>query len=184
MTNLHNTAETKKVQSWVEKGQRLQQLRNLGHLKRKEMAEFARVAVNTYKFWELGDSNLIEERASWLIDGLQTIGIECSVEWLLTGVGDPPSKHKTVFGREIANANSAQVNVNCQTDDVDDKKRIVAELECFCCHNLNSIGLIVADNSMAPNYQRDDVVAGIQHRDDDIKKLIGLDCIIKLRNGR
>ncbi len=172
--------DSRKVQSWLEKGKRLQQLRNMGHLKRKEMAEFARVAANTYKFWELGDSNLIEERARWIIDGLQTVGIECNAEWLMTGIGDPPAKHKTIFDEGVA---ILKKSGSQKATTLDEKKLVMEELECFCHHNQNSIGLVVADNSMAPNYNCDDVVAGMQYAKDEIRRLVGIDCIIKLTNG-
>ncbi|MCK4608377.1 MAG: hypothetical protein KAT71_02765, partial [Gammaproteobacteria bacterium] len=64
-----------------------------------------------------------------------------------------------------------------------EEKQIAAELNFFQAHNPDSMGFVVEDDSMLPNYAIGDVVAGIIISLKDIKKISGLNCLVQLNDG-
>ncbi|MCK4608623.1 MAG: hypothetical protein KAT71_04000 [Gammaproteobacteria bacterium] len=155
-------------------GGRLKYLREFAHLDRNEAGHLARVAHDTYKDWENNKTNLTTTRAYWLIDALQAYGIDCSIEWLLTGELDPPQKDSTFFIK-----NPIKINLK----DEKKQKQIQEEYSLFCRHNPCATHLVVADNAMLPTYEPEDIVAGIQYPPKKIENLIGQNCIVTLKNN-
>lgn len=169
--------------SWRAKGKRLTQLRDLAHLERDDAAKLAGVARKTYKDWEIGAGNLSEKRAKWIVDELQARGVQCSVEWVLTGVGAEPQRQRQIWEQNVIVSDATQTNNHVPKDAEVERHIVMGELDYFCSKHRNSIGLVISDEAMMPMYSQDDVVAGIQRTKADIASLIGIDCIVKFVNG-
>ncbi len=166
---------------WLARGKRLQQLRIMARLERDSAAKLAGLARSSYKLVEVGVNNLTKERAAWFVNGIHEMGIDVEVEWLLTGVGDKPRKSQ-------AHTDSTyRSNLGVPNDVLEagslDQRLIEKELDCFCRNHVNSVYLVIPDDSMVPLYQKGDVVAGEQHSMHDISKFLGQDCIVTLSNG-
>lgn len=163
------------------KADRLRYLREFAHLDRNEAAEMTRVSFATYKDWENSKAIMPKQRAFWLIDDLQMLGVDCTFEWLMNGVGAAPRKTKKFLQTETFIENISNSKVFKKQKEA---AHITKELDFFCQHNPHAIGLIVMDDAMAPKYKCHDVVAGIQYSNKKIAKLAGLDCIVKLKTGK
>lgn len=136
------------------KGRRLQHLRNLTKLSRQDFSKRYGFNSRTLKSWELGDYKGIPESsaAKILIAYLQE-GIQCRLEWLMDGSGEPPI--------------------------LSQKKQIPRELETFRKNNAKGVDLLINDDAMQPYFYPRDYVAGIKRMDHEIQNLVGLNCIIE-----
>jgi len=111
------------------KADRLTQLRKAAKLARKEIAKMAGVSVFTYKGWENARfGGIPEKRAHMLVNALLTEGIQCSVDWILYGLGTPPNK---VFCCQCCILKDTLVK-QAPAEDVEQLAISKTELELFC----------------------------------------------------
>lgn len=159
-----------------DKSFRLRLLRQLARLKQKDMAHVAGVSLSTYKSWESGKHNeLPEKRAIFFIPALQAEGIGCSLEWLMTGVGDEPCKKYAV---EPLTHRELVLN-----ETKSEYQKIHEELDVFRKNHINSLDLFINDEAMAPYVKKGDHVAGVKLLQKHFKKAIGENCIVQLKSG-
>jgi DNA-binding XRE family transcriptional regulator len=160
-----------------EKGKRLQQAREMVRFDRKEAAKIAEVSVHTYKGWEVGKyDGLPENRAKKLLPALAAEGLQCSLEWLMHGIGDAPKKTRGYQVKE-------ELGEYTISESAPDEKAIKDELALFCKNCTNPLYLTIDDDSMTPQFLPGDVVAGKIVPKRTYKELIGSPCIIQLKTG-
>lgn len=133
----------------IERGKRLQKLRKKVGLTRLAFAEQTGMSANTLKALELGDRELTPQKAllfSNLFSGLFSVSLgkdahEASFEYLYYGKTDGVGQHKDIIIHE------------------NEDLRIQSEIN-YLMSNPAYITLKIPDDSMAPYYSEDDVVAG------------------------
>lgn len=163
-----------------EKGQRLQQLRKLARFSQKEVANTVNISLSAYKGWENGrHGGLPKRRAIFLLPIFQAEGIECNLEWLMSGRGEPPQKNKTYSAKKIIRARDNIIETITKTE----QERIQDELRCFRSNYLDSIDFIVPDDAMAPMFLPQDMVAGVKLKPKYYSNAFGMPCIVQLING-
>ena len=75
-----------------ERAERLRRLRNFSNLTRKELCEGAGININTYIGYEVGKYGGISKKgAEKVINYIEKKGVYSTVEWLMTGCGQPPN---------------------------------------------------------------------------------------------
>jgi transcriptional regulator with XRE-family HTH domain len=80
-----------------ERGERLKKLRSLSGYTSIGLAEAAGVSRASVSYWENGSTNtgLTENGAEKIVKAVQLKNVRCSIEWLLYGLGSPPSKSES-----------------------------------------------------------------------------------------
>ncbi len=152
------------------RGNRLKTLRKLLRYSTLAFSEQCETKESTFKSWEQGRfTGLTATGALRVIEACQKEGVTCTLEWLLHGKGLEPTK------------NSISQEVLAITKD--SSSPITQELLVFHKLHPNAIDTIVGDDSMEPVFSKGDYVAGIRCFDKDIKKLMGLNCIVQLQTG-
>lgn len=161
-----------------DKGKRLQQAREMVRFNRKEAAKIAGVSSHTYKGWEVGKyGGLPEKRAKKLLPVFEAEGLQCSLEWLMYGLGDEPKKVRGYKAKEEPKNYAAKI------DEASVEKRIKDELALFCKHASNPLYLTLDDDAMLPQFLFGDVVAGEIVPKRIYKTLVGESCIVQLKTG-
>jgi HTH-type transcriptional regulator, cell division transcriptional repressor len=149
------------------RGVRLQTARDVAGLTRAAFSAKYKISASTLQSWEAAKAGgLTEKGAIFMVDKLQDAGVNCSLIWLLYGIGEgaqpisagnPPSK--PVISEE--------------------ERKIIQELQVFRTLNPQAIDMIVTDDGMAPRYLLGDYVAGQSRTGGDLVKLIGHNCIVR-----
>lgn len=174
-----NNNESKESNTLAEeRSARLRRLRNLANLSRKKMCELSGIRLDTLIGWEVArHGGLTENGANKVVNCILNLGVKCSIEWLLYGVGETPSV--------IINYNDILSSPIKKTSPLSDEdKQIIQELIFFKTHHPDTLDFVVMDNSMNPHYQKNDYIAGIKCYKDKLNILIGRDCIIQTMDGK
>lgn len=130
---------------------------------RREFAFKLNIPANTLQNWEKGlYGGLAEKGAKRLVEAFKKVGFNCTVEWLLYGIGDNPL--------ETLENHSKPVN---------EQLIIAQELKYFLKLNPDTVSAVIADNSMLPCYQPGDHIAGKRYFSEEINKAINSVCIIQ-----
>ena len=162
-----------------ERGLRLKRLRNLANLTRRDIEDKYLIKINTLKGWEVGrHGGLTEKGAIKILKILEQEGVICNLDWILYGIGKGPTVAEK-FETEPEEESDAPIHLK-----ESEEKQIIDELIFFKQNHVNSIDLIVEDDSMEPCYHTNDYVAGIKRFDKEIDKLTGLNCIVQTVDGR
>lgn len=149
---------------------RVKSARMLTGLSRKDFSQFG-ISAPTLSSWESITSSrqLTEKGANRLVQALYKAGVNCSVNWLLNGVGAGPS----LIDNPIHSTNDNTI-VSWS-----EEESIFREIEFFKEINASPTVLLVQDKGMEPFFNRGDYVAGNKKYGDDIDSLKGLNCIIE-----
>lgn len=156
-------------QDKLARAERLKRIRLMAGLSRREIcAEGSGLHPDTYKGWETARfGGLTERGAEKVIARIFENSVVASVEWLLYGIGVQPFE------------NLSDINI-CKTMLSDQDRQIAKELLVFK-EQKNTVDLMLQDETMAPLYSKDDIVAGIKVM--AVENAIGLDCIIQTESG-
>ena len=157
------------------RAKRVWALRQLTGLSRRDFAKEFGIAAGTLQNWEDPNGNGLSEKGAYRIcRALKNSGVYCSVEWLMHGIGDQPQADtKLPVMPHLDNELSSDY----------DQTALKAELRLFCTHYPESIFFQIPDDSMLPEYNQGEQVAGIRYYNADISHLIGQDCIVLLSTG-
>lgn len=158
--------------SVVARAKRVRYVReDLLRLTRDKFSQLTGISVNTLQNWEQArNKGLTEESAKRLLQAYRHEGIECSLEWLLFGMGEKPTspfdRHKIIPSKNIS-----------------ENENITKELQFFQELNGDVISTTITDDSMSPCFWTGDIVAGKRYTDAMMNKAIGLPSIVELPNG-
>jgi len=122
----------------------------------------------TLTAWENGESEIKESAIKNVVQAFKNFNIFISEDWLKTGVGKEPKK----FGPAVYDKDF----------NFDEEYAISQEILCFR-NGTKGIVSNVEDEAMEPTFKVGDIVAGELKKGNEIKKLLGLDCIVKLKDG-
>jgi DNA-binding transcriptional regulator YiaG len=160
--------------STEERSKRVRYIREeILRLSRAKFSERTGISPNSLQNWEQGrneNTGVPEQSAKRLLEAFKKEGVDCSLEWLLYGLGNPPSSPFS---------SSAAPLIKMQDED----SIIKEELALFHTLNQNTIDAIINDDAMSPYFWPGDVVAGKYYENDAIKKALGLPCIVQTKTG-
>ncbi len=157
-----------------ERGQRLRTARTLAGLSRAQICEQEGLNQTTYKGWELGRfGGLTRWGAKHVAERLLLAGVDCSADWLLYEVGNPPT---------LVSATSDHAEEQTPTLQELENQDIKKELEVFYAHSPEAINLKIADGSMLPQFEPGDIVAGVKTA--NLFEAVGKNVIASLEDGK
>jgi len=163
------------------RAERLKRLRNLANLSRKEMCDLADIKPDTLIGWEVArHGGLTENGANKIIACIAKEGVQCTLEWLLYDIGSSPTVLPN-FDRVKANLQNEVKTLPVKNNE---EKLIIEELLLFRAHYRNAFDYIVEDDSMSPQYQLGDYVAGVKRYKKNISLVTEQDCIVQLTDGK
>lgn len=163
------------------RGKRLKSLRMLAGLSRKMVEEKYEISASTIQSWEDGKAGgLTEKGARRILNALREEGIQCSLNWLLYGIGVGPHVSDKIY-IPIAEASEEQDLENYSYPDRE--SALVKELLVFRQSNADAIDMVVMDDSMEPFYSLGDYIGGKRRYAQEIAGAIGLDCIVETTMG-
>lgn len=177
-TEVKEVSQAKKAK---ERGRRLKLLRNMTDLSRKALEQKYHISASTIQSWEDAKAGgLTEKGAKRVIQVFHKEGIQCTLNWLLHGLGQRPQPSSRVFEGEEGEGAVSMAPV----DEPNEDRAIVNELLAFRQNNpKNPVEFIVADNGMGPFYSVGDYIAGKRRFDNQLESVVGLDCIIETKEN-
>ncbi len=145
------------------RGKRIKYIRvNLLDISRRKLCEGSTIGVATLKGWEVGlGGGVSKTGAEKLINRLKEFNINCSINWILHGLGTEP-------------------RVDTYIIQSNEEKQIIDELLLFRRQE-NSIDAQIVDDSMIPSFYPGNYVAGIIAQNTEI--CIEKKCIVITDNN-
>ena len=158
-------------------GRRIKMTRTLAGISRKDLESKHGISMHTLQSWELGRNPLTEKAASRLVEIFHSTGVNCSMQWLLDGIGKSPA----LLGSEFTPYPTIDRDIGSL---LDIENTIQREIDFFKNNNPNATVIIVSDDTMEPRYSQGDFVGGIQYNNPQkINECVGHDCIIETSDG-
>ncbi|MCX7123618.1 MAG: hypothetical protein NTV32_08165 [Gammaproteobacteria bacterium] len=159
------------------RGERLRRVRNLANLSRAQMCEDDALNYNTFKGWELGRfGGLTKGGAKRACVRLAEAGVACSPDWLLYEMGPPPEVNLLSLEYQAPEIIEETPSTEKQ------KNYLTEELELFRKHFPYALDYVVTDDSMLPQFNPGDTVAGVKVKEHE--EAIDKVAIITLNNGK
>lgn len=139
-------------------GDRLLHARQFVAKNRKDFCEKHDISASTLSQVEGGFMDLSEKFSRKIVDALKTEGLLCSVEWIKTGVGNPPESLESL---------SKKIQPNQPVPEHADEERI-ALMESMTFENLNKDSIVMAFpyNDMFNEFKMGDLIGGIKVKKD------------------
>lgn len=135
------------------KGRRLRMARALSGLSRQDFFVKFSIATSTIDTWESGRVDLTEKGALRVCRALQQINIYCTPNWLLTGAGSPPKHMNDIEKAMLDDANNTALQIS-------DESAIQREANFFLQLHSDGVTTTIIDDSMAPTFQKGDMLGG------------------------
>lgn len=159
----------------VSVGNRVKSARMLTGHSRQAFAAVSNISMATLRAWEeptTGRFGLTKKGAKRFIHALNEFGIYCTEDWLLCGHGHGPNIIQT----------SSEKKFDENEVTWGEEEAILKDINAFKKNNPDPIVAIVTDGSMLPLFSYGDYVGGCKVYEEDIKKLIGMNCIVKMQD--
>lgn len=164
-----NDLESERRSSPEARAKRIRYIREaILKLSREQLSAVSKISASSLQNWEQErNKGLTEAGARRLVQAFREQGANCTVEWLLYDVGEKPtSPFSKSTMKELLKS--------------PDEEIISKELKIFHELNPNSIDTVISDDGMTPIFLPGDYVAGKRYMGEEIKKTIGLPCILEL----
>lgn len=167
-----------------QRGNRVRILRTALRLSRRAFAEKYGLPRGTLQNWEDGRfGGLTERGAMQLVEIMRQEGLYCSVEWLLHGIGEGPQLANAIYEAPALKPLAIQ-DIPLERLNYQERMFINEELDLFRKHyHPHVVDLWVSDDTMAPQFNQGDMVAGRKRYKQDIATLVGQICIVQLSEG-
>lgn len=153
-------------------GNRIRYLRTLIGIDRHEMQARHQITITSLEKWENGKVKILPKNIVRLINIALDHSIECTSEWLISGIGSPP---KTITSSSL---DSQQISVGNTPSD------IIRDLNYLKATYPNLITMTVTDSSMSPFYLPGDYVAGTCIEIEKLKEYLDITCIVHTADGK
>lgn len=147
--------------------ERIRFARGLLGLSRLTLQEKYDISLHTISSWENGRLTLSQKGADQLSKLFIKLGLMCPATWLLCKNDERP------YFLDDASA---------YTDKLGENLCVLREIEAFKTINPNPIVIMVSDDGMLPRYEPGSYIGGNLRTGDEIKNLIGTNCIIKTKS--
>ncbi len=145
------------------------------------------ITVSTLQNWEDARyGGLTEKGARKLIEAFACEGIQCSLQWLLFGIGEAPPEARdyNLIVSGISTTKSSRDFTSETHVSFNDEETIAKELRYFHELHADALDAIVSDDGLSPYFEPGDYVAGIRLVGQEINKAIGLNCIVQTQQGQ
>ncbi len=155
------------------RGDRIKSARMLAGYTRKAFADKFSIPIPTIRAWEeppVGRNGVTPSGVKRLIKVFHESGIYCSSDWILHGKGPGP----TLLDRYSDNEPEKQITWG-------EEESILRDIESFKQNNREAMVAVITDRSMQPYYSYGDYVGGAKKTGQDIRSLVGLNCIVEVR---
>lgn len=162
----------------IARAKRVQSLRKMTRLSRREFAKRYGVSPGTLQNWEdIHGNGLTEKGARRLIKALQSSGIYCSFEWLMQGTGQGPHVDQALYTDSELLIEPPELLIEKE------HTYIAKELALFYHHYKEVIDCVIINDAMWPQFRIGDHVAGQRYYGRAIANLIGQECIVMTVDG-
>ena len=159
------------------RAERLRRVRGLANLSRHQLCEQEGINYNTLRGWELGRfGGLTENGAKRVCLRLAEEGVVCTPGWLLYEIGSPPEVNPISLEYQ-----PSIILDDAEPDQKKESKWVTEEIQLFRSHYARALDFVVTDESMFPQFEIGDIVAGIKTTQFD--SLIGKVAIVVLKEG-
>lgn len=153
-----------------ERAKRIKCLREMTGLTRAAIQQRYNIARGTLQNWESARfGGLTIKGAMLIVRAMQAEGIAVTSDWLLHGIGDPPS----FMPDQSMQPHKKDLNAELYPP------HITQELLTYKNNNDDVIDMVMPDNSMWPQIQKNDHVAGIRCYQIQLDKCIDKICIVQ-----
>ncbi|NNM59208.1 MAG: helix-turn-helix transcriptional regulator [Legionellales bacterium] len=156
-------------------GSRLKQLRLMAGFTRREFQNQFDISQNTMHAWENGRLPLTKKGATKVINAMLRIGVECSLSWLLNGIGKKPFFIDNYQEQKISHLHHDEQSSLY----IEDNFELLKELEFYKNTNPENTIFLINDDGMLPFYEIGDFVGG-KRKTVNFEKYSGQNCIIEL----
>ncbi len=156
------------------RGDRIKSARMLAGYTRKAFADKFSIPVPTIRAWEeppAGRNGVTNSGVKRLTKVFNESGIYCTKEWILNGTGPGP----TIVDRY--NDQSPEKAITWGEEEA-----ILRDIESFKQNNRSPMVAVITDRAMIPYYSYGDYVGGEKKTGKEIRSLVGLNCIVEVRN--
>lgn len=161
------------------RARRVESVRKITGLSRRAFQEKYGISAGTLQNWEDVKANgLTEKGAIKLVKVLKPDGINCTVEWLMYGIGQAPQIPDYLQSKTIAHP-----KLSYRIDSVTEASLIAEELLLFRQHYPDAIDIVVIDDGMEPCFMVGDHIAGVRRNSTAIAMVVGHDCIVQTIEG-
>lgn len=167
------------AQEAIARGKRLKLLRQIAGLTRDQLAEAAEISNTTISYWENATySGITQKGAEKVIKAISEIGIDCSVVWLMHGVGSGPNiPAGTVVAPPPYDVSTLGTFISGSIIGSSLQK----EIDVFVSTNRKAVITSIENTYMAPFLRKGDVVGGLWTPSE---KLASQEfCIVKIENN-
>lgn len=155
-------------------GIRLKQLRLMAGFTRREFQNRFGINQNTMHAWENGRLALTRKGATKVISAMILVGVECSLSWLMNGIGKKPCFIETHQDQKNSTVHEEKGSIY-----IEDNFELLKEIEFFKNTNPENTVFLINDDGMLPFYEIGDFVGG-KRKFDNFEKYSGYNCIIEL----
>lgn len=168
------------MNKYASQGERIRFLRSLTGLSAKDFCARFDISISSFGKWEAGINPLSLSKANRLIAIATENKINCPISWLLHGKGEEArvmnEKDETIIlsSPTPASPSTYEEKINVISKEIDSLKKI---------HQLIEV-LIIADDSMLPQFNVHDYVGGTPINIDNLKKYLDFPCIVETTDGR
>lgn len=151
---------------------RIKTIRLLTGCTQKEFSSKYDINIHSLQSLEASKTELSIRNANKIISASRLNGLECSLEWLMHGMGQAPfiNKKLSIQKKKIISWAS--------------EENIQNEIAVFKRSSDQAIVTMISNDSMAPKYFIGDYVGGILRKLEDINVITGLDCILESQDGQ
>jgi transcriptional regulator with XRE-family HTH domain len=146
-------------------GERLKRLRNLAGLSRAKLAEEANVDKTSISFWEHAKRRTMSApSAEKVIQACKKFGVDCTLQWLLTGMGQQPRLQFFQNEGDIKTNTDHLGKVSDQLTIIED------EIARFLSLSDMTVVSEITHSAMFPAFKIGDKVAGIWQKSEAVKE--------------
>ena len=168
----------------LQRARRVQYLRKLSGLTRKEFHVSCGISEGTMQHWENGEPPITVQGAKRLADGLAKVGIRVAVEWILTGIGSAPKNPNTKCSN-FQSSDFGNAMASYDFKELTDKKSIEELLAAFKKIEVNAVEFWLDDDAMEPCFYKGGAVAASHWLlEDEIDQALAKACIIQTDKGK
>lgn len=151
----------------IERGRRLKQARLLTGMTITDLTQDRFINYNTFCAWESGrHAGLTLKGAKKAVKRLGEQGVECSLEWLMSGIGHPPRRM----------SDQATVQDTGQSLTIEALKTLKSQFPGF-------VVCPITDDAMLPLYHKGDYLLGPQINKGELKRFADQPVIAMLNSG-
>lgn len=167
-------------------GLRLKRVRQMAGLNRRQLAQLAGVGITSISYWEHTEraEAITEQSLEKIILAVKKCGVECSIQWLMTGSGTPPYVHFTDLqsadNSKFSSTTTQNLTFKYSQNKSNIKNLLNQEIDLFYSYSEKAVVATVTHHSLFPAFRINDKVGGVWQSNGILKS--SEFCIIEINN--